>query len=338
MNQSSNTITCRLCWDGVLHDLLLCNGVATHIKDNPQKHGGSSSKEQKHGGSSSIIGQKTYSNSSIQKNQRRRHATPTPSPQHHRATLSCNTVYCRLCDTHIEDNPTALQHHYNSVQHETSLFDQSKTSSKPSVQEYQRRRHATPPPSPPPQHHRAATIIQSYVRMTATQHQVLSSLYKQNTTSLEQSFLNLLIHRTQEEENYLHQLHQRNAHKPNTIGQRGTTTIDQHHTTANDRTHSSHRSASMDKCLMAITQSWKTQPILEWPSTPIDPHRWTSAMAITQSWKTQPTIERPSTPLDPCPHTSTCNKCWHCFNGAWHKYWANPTRKPICGICFQEPM
>ena len=120
MNQSSNTITCRLCWDGVLHDLLLCNGVATHIKDNPQKHGGSSS----------IIGQKTYSNSSIQKNQRRRHATPTPSPQHHRATLSCNTVYCRLCDTHIEDNPTALQHHYNSVQHEKSLFDQSKTSSK----------------------------------------------------------------------------------------------------------------------------------------------------------------------------------------------------------------
>ena len=42
MNQSSNTITCRLCWDGVLHDLLLCNGVATHIKDNPPTHDRSS--------------------------------------------------------------------------------------------------------------------------------------------------------------------------------------------------------------------------------------------------------------------------------------------------------
>ena len=56
--------------------------------------------------------------------------------------------------------------------------------------------------------------------MTATQHQVLYALYAQNTKSLEQSFLNLLIHRTQEEENYLNQLDPRKrARKPNTLDQ-----------------------------------------------------------------------------------------------------------------------
>ena len=50
-----------------------------------------------------------------------------------------------------------------------------------------------------PTTHRAAIVIQSYVRMVSAQHQVLYALYQQSTSQLEQSFLNMLIHHSQEE-------------------------------------------------------------------------------------------------------------------------------------------
>ena len=43
----------------------------------------------------------------------------------------------------------------------------------------------------------AAVIIQSYVRMVSSQHQVLFALYKQSELSLEQSLLNIMIHHEQ---------------------------------------------------------------------------------------------------------------------------------------------
>jgi hypothetical protein len=81
-------------------------------------------------------------------------------------------------------------------------------------------------------HHRAAIIIQSYIRMVAAQHQVLYALYQQSQLSLEQSFLNMMIHHDQDEYKY-QQSH--DCHKEEIINR--------HHATAQNRTIESVRNS-----------------------------------------------------------------------------------------------